>query len=69
MKLSRYQGVVESLTERFFFIRFGGYPKAIFAHWNSLSEPEYDLLESGQSVSFQLRFNRKGPVAIDVRRV
>ena len=68
-KLNRYHGLVESVNQRFFFVRYGGYPNAIFAHWLALLETDYDTLNSGQQVSFKLRFNRKGPVAVDVLAV
>ena len=68
-KLGRYHGVVESVNQRFFFVRFGGYPRAVFAHWRAWLEPDYDTLKAGRQVSFKLRFNRKGPVAVEVRAV
>lgn len=66
-KLGQFAGTVQRRKERFFFIRFGGYPDAVFAHMSSLRESEYEDLREGQSVKFRLRFNRKGPVAYDVR--
>jgi tetratricopeptide (TPR) repeat protein len=68
-KLGRYQGVIEGVNSRYFFVRFGGYPKAVFAFWRSWSDPDYDMLRTGDQVSFKLRFNRKGPVAVEVRAV
>lgn len=66
-KLNDYQGVIESINERYFFIRFGGYPRAIFAHAGALANTEFDLLEIGHQVTFKMRFNRKGPTATRVR--
>lgn len=68
MKLNKYHGAVEAKKERFFFIRFGGYPKALFGHWRSLDDDEYDRLIVSDPVSFRIRFNRKGPVAVNVKR-
>ncbi len=65
-KLGIYNGSIESIKERFFFIRFGGYPNSIFSHWESLQNLDYDRLKVGDQVSFNLRFNRKGPVAVRV---
>lgn len=48
-KLVSYQGIIESVNERFFSIRFGGYNNTIFAHWTSLHDGDYDTLRSGQS--------------------
>lgn len=69
IKLSRNFGVVESVSQRYFFIRFGGYSKAIFAYWSSLVESDFDALKATQQVSFKLRFNRRGPVAVDIRMI
>jgi tetratricopeptide (TPR) repeat protein len=66
-RLPRYSGTVVSLRERFFFIRTGSYGHDLFSHMNDLDpEVEVDLSE-GQFVDFRVRFNRQGPVAIDVR--
>lgn len=65
-KLGNYTGVVEGISERYFFVRFGGYPKPIFCYWKSLRNIPYDSLENGSQVSFRLRFNRKGPIAVEV---
>ena len=69
MKLGRNHGAVESVKQRYFFVRFGGYPKAIFAYWSSLVDADYDTLKASQQVSFKLRFNRRGPVAVDLRMI
>ncbi|MDP2738226.1 MAG: SIR2 family protein [Pseudorhodobacter sp.] len=65
-KLGEYAGTIESIKERFFFVRFGGYPVAIFAHMSSLVDLNFEDLQVGAPVMFKLRFNRKGPVAIAV---
>lgn len=66
-KLGNYRGDIESVSERYFFIRFGVYPKSIFSYWKSLQNMQYDSLERGAQVGFKLRFNRKGPIGVDVQ--
>jgi len=68
-KLGEYHGTVEGKKEQYFFMRFGGYPSAIFSHWRSLHGADYDVLKNGEQLLFRLRFNRKGPVAVSTRRV
>ena len=65
-KLGEYAGNVEIVKDRFFFVRFGGYPASVFAHMSSLVDLSFDDLQLGTPVMFKLRFNRKGPVAIAV---
>lgn len=65
-KLVWYSGAVDTRKERFFFIRFGGFPSPIFAHMSSIGNVNYEDLGAGDSVDFRLRFNRKGPVAVRV---
>ena len=67
-KLGRCHGIVEGVHPRFFFVRYGGYPRSIFAHWRALTGVDYDTLRTDQQVSFKFRFNRKGPVAVDVKQ-
>ena len=65
-KLGEYAGTVETIKDRFFFVRFGGYPTAVFSHMSSLVELNFEDLQVGTPVMFKLRFNRKGPVAVTV---
>jgi len=67
LKLGEYAGTIESVKDRYFFIRFGGYPAAIFAHMTSLTNMSIDELQVGMAVLFRVRFNRRGPVAVAVR--
>ena len=63
-ELGEYAGTVETVKDRFFFIRFGGYPVAIFAHMSSLVDANFDELQVGSQIMFKLRFNRRGPIAV-----
>ena len=66
-RLPRDSGTVASLKEQFFFIRSGSYGRDLFSHMSDL-DPRFEAdLSEGQFVDFQVRFNRQGPVAIDVR--
>ncbi|MCR9123020.1 MAG: SIR2 family protein [Phyllobacteriaceae bacterium] len=67
-KLGEYAGTIETVKDRFFFVRFGGYPAAVFAHMSSLVDLNFDELQAGTPVIFKIRFNRKGPVAVTVSR-
>lgn len=65
-KLGEFAGTIESVKDRYFFVRFGGYPIAVFAHMSSLVDLNFEDLQAGMPVMFKLRFNRKGPVAVAV---
>ncbi|SFA86582.1 'Cold-shock' DNA-binding domain-containing protein [Poseidonocella pacifica] len=68
VKLGNFYGTIEKKKERYFFVRYGGYPKALFGHWRSLQNEAYDLLAVNDPVAFRIRFNRKGPVAVEVKK-
>ena len=65
-RFNEFAGTIESVKDRFFFIRFGGYPAAIFAHMSSLVDVNFEDLTVGTPVMFKIRFNRQGPVAVAV---
>ncbi len=67
-RLSEYAGTIADKKDRFFFIRFGGYPSSVFAHMSALVDLSFDEVEVGTPVHFHLRFNRRGPVAVSVWR-
>ena len=65
--LGRFSGMIEGMKPKFFFIRSAAYPNAIFSH-NSTVDPEVMAeLSYGRDVNFKIRFNRAGPVAIDLK--
>jgi cold shock CspA family protein len=66
-RLPRYTGTVESIKERFLFIRSGCYPRSIFAHYSHIELDILDSLSIGQEVDFFIRFNRAGPTAEDIK--
>lgn len=65
-RLNEFAGTIADKKDRFFFIRFGGYPSSVFAHMSSLVDLSFDEIEVGTPVNFHLRFNRQGPVATSV---
>ena len=67
LKLGTYAGSIDSVHERFMFIRFGGYRTSIFGHMDGLFEAKPDDISVGMNVSFRLRFNRRGPAAVQIR--
>jgi cold shock CspA family protein len=66
-RLPRYSGTIESMKERFLFIRSGCYPRSIFAHYSYIEPDVLESLTIGQQVNFWLRFNRAGPTAVDIK--
>ncbi len=66
-KLPRFGGVVDSLRERFLFIKSPRYSRDIFGHRSSSNPDVFDELSIGEEVNFRIRFNREGPMAIDVK--
>lgn len=66
-RFAEFAGTVEAVKDRYFFVRFGGYPVSLFAHMSSLNDIAFDELQVGMPVIFHVRFNRRGPVAVAVR--
>jgi len=66
-RLPEYSGMIESIREKFLFIRSGSYPRRIFAHYKYIDADILEFLSIGQEVNFLLRFNRQGPTAVNVR--
>jgi cold shock CspA family protein len=64
--IAQQNGSVASVRDDYFFIQSGCYPKQIFAHMTALSGIDISELTSGKQVRFQVRFNRRGPVASSV---
>lgn len=65
--LPRYLGSVFAVKERFLFIKCPQYPRDIFGHRSNSDADVYDELSIGQEVNFRIRFNRSGPMAIDIQ--
>ena len=65
-RLPTYSGSIESVREGFCFIRSGAYPIGIYAHRSAFDDSEVDDIEVGQKVDIRIRFNRRGPVAVEV---
>ena len=65
--LGRYSGTIGSMKASFFFIRSGVYPSNVFAHNSTLDPDVRSELSVGSSVNFKMRFNRAGPVAVDIK--
>lgn len=67
LKLPRYGGVIETMRERFLFIKSPQYPRDIFGHRSSADPDVFDELSIGQEINFRIRFNREGPMAVDIK--
>ena len=64
------KGTIKTLTQRGFgFIGKEGEDDDIFFHSNDLSGVEFDDLEVGDEVEFEVVESQKGPKAVDVTRV
>ena len=66
-RLPRYSGTIGDIKNTFLFIRSGAYSKDIFAHDNDIDPLVLGDLSIGSEVNFRIRFNRAGPVAVDVK--
>lgn len=66
-RIPEQTGYVQSISGHMFFIRSGSYSKEIFSHKSSLAQGDFEDLSIGANVRFQVRFNRKGPVAVSVK--
>ena len=65
-KLGRYQGTIVTLKATMAFIRCSSYPANIFAHANDTENNVWRSLQNGDGITFKLRFNRSGPVALQI---
>ncbi len=65
-KLGRYQGTIVTLKATMAFIRCSSYPADIFAHANDTENNVWRSLQNGDGITFKLRFNRSGPVALQI---
>ena len=64
------QGIIEKLTEKGFgFIKAEGHDKGIFFHATSLEGVEYDELQEGDKVEFELTETPRGLNASNVTRL
>lgn len=61
-----YTGSIETMREGFCFLRSGAFPANVYAHRTAFQNEEMDDLQVGQEVRFRARFNRQGPVAVEV---
>jgi cold shock CspA family protein len=66
-RLPRISGAVETMKDRFLFIRSGSYPESIFVHHSQITPSVLDELNHGTAVNFRVRFNRAGPIAHDLQ--
>jgi len=65
-RLGRYTGTIASLKATIGFIQSAAYPARIFTHANDTPPLMWSSLRASDTVSFKVRFNRKGPIAVDV---
>ncbi len=66
VRLPTYTGTIDTKQAGSCFIRSGAYPNSIFAHRSAFDATDFDELEVGSQVTFRLRFNRRGPVGVNV---
>lgn len=68
-RLQRYRGTIANLRATIAFISTTAYPANIFSHQSATSRETWRSLRPGDAVTFEIRFNRSGPVAIDLAHV
>ena len=62
-------GTIKKLTDKGFgFIEAEGEEKDVFFHSESLVDVQYDELQEGDAVSFEMEDTPKGPAAVDVKK-
>lgn len=63
-------GTIKKLTDKGFgFITQEGSDKDLFFHSNELQGVEYNELQEGDAVSFEVTESPKGPAAVNVSKV
>ena len=67
-KLLRHQGTIVTLKATMAFIHCAAYPVDIFTHANGTRQEIWRSLRSGDGITFKLRFNRSGPVALKIEQ-
>jgi len=67
VSMPEYNGSIETIGEGFSFLRSGAFPTNVYAHRKAFQDEEMDMLQVGQEVRFRARFNRQGPVAVEVK--
>ena len=65
-QLRRYQGTIVAHKATMAFIRCPAYPADIFAHANDTQQDIWRTLRTGDGITFKVRFNRAGPVALEI---
>ncbi len=64
------EGTIAGLTDKGFgFIKFDGAEKDLFFHSNELVDVQFDSLQVGDKVTFEMADGPKGPFASGVRKV
>ena len=63
----RFFGVISNLEKSYGFIIRDGLQDRIFSHITVNNPFEWEKLESHKRVSFELAFNYRGPIAINIR--
>ena len=62
-------GVIAGLTDKGFgFIKVEGAAKDLFFHSNELVDVQFDSLQEGDTVTFEMAEGPKGPFASQVRK-
>jgi tetratricopeptide (TPR) repeat protein len=65
-RIGEQSGYVQAISGHMIFIRAGGYPREILSQRSFISHGEFEDLSVGSNLRFQIRFNRKGPIAVSV---
>jgi tetratricopeptide (TPR) repeat protein len=66
-RLSEYSGWVDKKESSYVFIKTGFYPSSIYGSDRGTNATVWDELRFQTEIKFRIRFNRKGPVAVDLK--
>ena len=61
------EGVIKRLTDRGFGFIDDGSAKDLFFHCSSVSDTQFEQLQEGQRVSYEVKQGPRGPAAENVR--
>lgn len=66
-QIPKFCGKINNKEETYLFITITNYPRGVFAHERNTEAADWDRLEMNAEVEFDLYFDRRGPVAANVR--
>lgn len=65
--LARFDGIVQKKDLGYLFVKSPGYLRDIYGRQDQASPDDWDNLSVGMEMNFSIRFNRSGPVAVQMK--